>query len=58
MLRRPGSTRIFVCTTLTDMRKSFDGLCGLVTDALQQDPLSGALFLFYNRHRDRLKLLY
>lgn len=58
MLRPLGSTRIFVCTEPTDMRKSFDGLCGLVTDSLQQDPLCGALFLFCNRRRDRLKLLY
>ena len=40
------------------MRKSFDGLCGLVTDSLGQDPLSGSLFLFANRRRDRIKLLY
>ena len=58
MLRPLGSTRIFVCTEPTDMRKSFDGLCGLVADSLQQDPLCGALFLFCNRRRDRLKLLY
>lgn len=57
MLSVAANTRIFVCSEPTDMRKSFDGLCGLVTDALGQDPLSGALFLFANRRRDRIKLL-
>ena len=58
MLSPAKSTRIFVCTEPTDMRKSFDGLCGLVSDTLGQNPLSGALFLFCNRRRDRIKLLY
>ncbi len=40
------------------MRKGFDGLCGLVANELKQDPLSGALFLFINRRRDRMKVLY
>ena len=40
------------------MRKGFDGLQGLVTSTLAQDPLSGHLFLFVNRRRDKLKLLY
>jgi transposase len=39
------------------MRKSFDGLHGLVRDRLMQDPLSGHLFLFSNRDRTRLKAL-
>ena len=42
----------------TDMRKGFDGLQGLVTSTLAQDPLSGHLFLFVNRRRDKLKILY
>jgi transposase len=42
----------------TDMRKGFDGLCGLVTSQLTLDPLSGSLFLFINRRRDRMKVLY
>ena len=40
------------------MRKGFDGLQGLVTSTLAQDPLSGHLFLFVNRRRDKLKILY
>jgi transposase len=41
----------------TDMRKGFDGLCGLVTSALKADPLNGDAYLFLNRRRNRLKLL-
>jgi len=51
-------TRIFVASGHTDMRKGFDGLCGLVTSVLEMDPLSGQLFLFINRRRDKMKILY
>jgi len=54
----PASVRVFVCTRATDMRKSFDGLLGLVHEFLGQDPLSGHLFLFFNRRRDRVKILF
>jgi transposase len=40
------------------MRKSFDGLFGMVREFLGQDPLSGHLFLFLNRRRDRAKILF
>ena len=40
------------------MRKSFDGLCALTHQVLREDPLNGALFVFRNRRRDRVKLLY
>ncbi len=42
----------------TDMRKSFDALCGLVRSELKRDPLSGEVFLFLNRSRTHLKLLH
>ena len=53
----PSAVRVFLCTQPTDMRKGFDGLMGLVTSVLEQDPLSGHLFLFLNGRRDRLKIL-
>jgi transposase len=52
------AVRVFLYAKPTDMRKSFDGLLGLVREFLNQDPLSGHLFLFFNRRRDRAKILY
>ena len=54
----PAAVRVFLCTRPTDMRKSFDGLLGMVHEHLGQDPLSGHLFLFLNRRRDRVKILF
>ena len=53
----PAAVRVFLCTRPTDMRKGFDGLQGMVREFLGQDPLSGHLFLFLNRRRDRIKIL-
>ena len=58
MIRAAINVQVFVCVQPTDMRKSFDGLSGMVRQILEQDPLSGAFFLFRNRGRDRLKILY
>ena len=58
MLTLPPSTRVYVATAPTDMRRSFDGLMGLVRDFLGGDPLSGHLFVFRNRAGDRLKVLW
>jgi transposase len=41
----------------TDMRKSFDGLSGLVVSQLEQNPMSGDVFIFVNKPRNRIKLL-
>jgi transposase len=58
VLTLPPSTRVFVATAHTDMRRSFDGLMGIVRDFLGGDPLSGHLFVFRNRIGDRLKILW
>ena len=49
---------VYLCTTPADMRKGFDSLAALVRDHLQHDPLSGHLFLFVGRSKDRIKILY
>jgi transposase len=51
------SVRVFAYTLPTDMRKGFDGLYGMVSSHLGQDPLSGDLFLFVARNRKRAKVL-
>jgi transposase len=51
------ATRIYLAVGDTDMRKSFEGLYGLVRDRLLCDPTSGHVFLFCNAQRNRLKLL-
>ncbi|MCP4902165.1 MAG: IS66 family insertion sequence element accessory protein TnpB [bacterium] len=52
--RRQGSNRY---GAPTDMRKGFDGLYGMVREALGRDPLSGDLYLFVSRNRIRAKVL-
>ena len=52
------ATKVYLATAAVDMRKGFEGLYGLVRDELGGDPLSGHLFLFANRGRTRLKVLY
>jgi len=51
------SARYFLYLEPTDMRKSFDGLCGLVTSQLGQNPMSGDLYIFVNKPRNRIKML-
>ena len=49
--------RYFLYREAADMRKSFGGLCGLVTGGLKRDALSGDVFVFLNRRRTHVKLL-
>ena len=58
MLNIPSHVRVYVCTMPTDMRKSFDGLHGLVRQVFKSDPLDGHLFLFRNRRGDRVKIMW
>lgn len=58
MLGLGAATRIYVATGKTDMRLGFDGLYGLVIGLLQENPQSGHLFLFSNKRRDRMKILF
>ena len=50
--------RIWLCTVPTDMRKSFDGLAALAKNFMKEEPTSGDLFVFTNKKRNYLKLLY
>lgn len=57
MLSLPSRVSIFACATAVDFRKQHDGLVALVRDQLGTDPFDGSIFVFFNRRRDRIKLL-
>ena len=57
MLTVGNGAKVFLVAGPTDMRKSFDTLAAVVRNVIQDDPLSGRLFVFCNRRRDRLKVL-
>jgi transposase len=58
VIHLPASVRVYLCLTACDMRRSFDGLHALVTQSMELDPFAGHLFVFGNRRRDRVKILY
>jgi transposase len=58
MMHLPASVRVYLCTSACDMRKSFDGLHALVTQSMELNAFAGHLFVFANRRRDRIKILY
>ena len=58
MLTLPAAVKVFLCLVPVDMRLSFDRLAMLAADVHGEDPLSGHLFVFSSRRRDRVKILY
>lgn len=58
MINLPPAVRVFVATRPTDLRKSFDGLAGLVRDIIKEDPLCGHLFVFRNKKGFSAKILF
>jgi transposase len=54
----PGTVRVFVAVAAADLRNGYDGLAQLAREAIREDPLSGHLFVFANRKRDRIKIIY
>ena len=57
MISLSAATRVFVVAGYTDMRKSFNGLYGIVAQQLEMEPTSGHVFVFCNRSKNRIKLL-
>ena len=57
LLNLPLNVRFFMYKGVADMRCSFNGLTNLVRGELQQSPISGDMFIFFNRRRDQVKLL-
>jgi transposase len=58
MIALSPQVRVLLYRQPTDMRKSFHGLVALTESELEEDPLSGSMFVFLNRRRDRIKILY
>ena len=58
MLSLPPSVRVFFATQPVDGRKGADSLMALVRDAFRHDPLSGHLFVFFSKRRDRVRVVY
>jgi transposase len=58
MLSLNGSYRYYLCRDYTDLRKGFDSLSGIVRNELSSNPMSGAIFIFFNRRRNQVKLLH
>ena len=58
MLSLSGSLKVYVAVEPCDMRKSFNGLYAVAVEVLNEDPLQGAVFVFCNKRRNRLKMLY
>ena len=54
----PASVKVFVCTQPTDMRCSFNKLSMLAEHVMGQDPLTGHLFVFFNKGGDKCKILW
>ena len=58
MLTIPGNARLFLCQQPVNMRKSFEGLSAIVEQLFTGELLSGALFIFINRRKDQMKVLF
>ena len=58
MLSLTPAVKIFLCLLPTDMRRGFDGLMRMAEEHLEKNVLEGGLFVFLNRRRDRVKLIY
>jgi len=57
VLSFPSRVRIFVASEPQDLRKGFDGLAAATRQVIREDPLSGHLFVYLNRRRNKVKLL-
>jgi transposase len=58
MLTIPGNTRLFICQYPVNMKKSFEGLSAIVEELFPNELFSGSFFIFLNRRKDLMKVLF
>src|SRR5258708_1454566 len=58
MIGLPAGTRIWIAAGVTDLRRGFTGLSGMVQTTLQENPFSGQVFIFRGRRGDLIKMLW
>lgn len=58
MLTIPGNARLFICQHPVNMRKSFEGLSAIVEQLFPNELFSGSFFIFLNRRKDLMKVLF
>ena len=58
MMMLPSDLKVFVARDPVDMRKGFNGLNMIIQSTLKQDPQKSALFVFFNKPRDKVKIMY
>jgi transposase len=58
MLIVPPSIKIYLYNCITDMRKSFNSLSAIIIDNLEQNPLDGSMYVFYNKRKNKIKILH
>lgn len=58
MLKFKDEVKIYVSTQVIDARKSIDGLCALITEGFGDNPQCGSLFVFFNKTRDKVKIIW
>jgi len=58
MLGLSSHLRYFMCSACVDMRNGFDGLAGIIRNHLKKDPVTGDIFIFLNKNKTHIKLLY
>lgn len=54
----PAGVEIYVCTSPVDMRWSFDRLGGIIRERLGREPLGGALYVFFGKRRETVKVMF
>jgi len=58
MLLLTSKVQYYMCSTPIDIRKGFDGLYGLIQNHIKKDPLTGDIFIFINKNRTHIKMMY